>query len=102
MISTGSGAGHSVPVSDPPKGGLIAGQENVHAQDQGSLKTSIRTETRPASNCSQLLHRRQYGARVSETRRSSQTKLAASGGLGSHSSGSSSVPQRRSKSSTKE
>ena len=27
-----------------PEGGLIAGQENVNAQDQGSLETSIRTE----------------------------------------------------------
>jgi hypothetical protein len=36
------GGGHSTPVSDPPiQGGMFAGQENVHAEDQGSLTTPI-------------------------------------------------------------
>src|SRR5204863_6545658 len=82
MISTGSGVGHQRRQATLPKGGPIAGQENVHAQDQGSLKTPIRTETRPASIGTQLLHRRQYGARVSETRRSGRGQMASPGGLG--------------------
>src|ERR1019366_9897820 len=57
-------------------------QEKVHAQDQRSFKTPKRTETRAAANRTQLRDLREYGARVFETGRGRQSRLAAGRWLG--------------------